>query len=224
LELKKKSVNTKTSKNKKVTVFEDLRRRIINGELQAGTPIDEALFAHELGVSKTPLREALRQLESIGLVDNIPGRGSMISHITANDILEIFAIREIIECGAAKKLAQLGDKEGLQRKLQQSEFVHAKEENRSEQACEWDFCTDIHVMIVEMLSNRKLSILYREIQDHIERIRNHFGKRVTQSRLLEITNEHQDIINALLKEDGQGAEQAMGKHLQSASRYLIGQL
>ena len=60
--------------NKKVMVYENLKRRIIGCELVPGLPINEADFASELGVSKTPVREALRQLERDGFVDNVPGR------------------------------------------------------------------------------------------------------------------------------------------------------
>ncbi|HXK37219.1 MAG TPA: GntR family transcriptional regulator, partial [Candidatus Paceibacterota bacterium] len=59
--------------NKKVKVYESLRQRIIGGELKPGLPINEAVFARELSVSKTPVREALRQLERDGFVENVPG-------------------------------------------------------------------------------------------------------------------------------------------------------
>jgi DNA-binding GntR family transcriptional regulator len=84
--------------NKKVRVYESLKRRIIDCELVPGLPINEADFASELGVSKTPVREALRQLETDGFVENVPGRGSTISHLTPLDIREILEIREIIVC------------------------------------------------------------------------------------------------------------------------------
>ena len=67
--------------NKKARVYEELKRQIISMELVPGAPINEAEIALQLGVSKTPLREALTQLESDGLVDNIQARGSSISHI-----------------------------------------------------------------------------------------------------------------------------------------------
>ena len=105
----------KTVGNKKVMVYENLKRRIIDCELIPGMPINEADFASELGVSKTPVREALRQLERDGFVDNVPGRGSTISHITPMDIREILEIREIIETGAAKLAARLHSHDGMLR-------------------------------------------------------------------------------------------------------------
>ena len=83
--------------NKKIAVYEKIKERIIDGSLAPGLPINENDFAQDLNVSKTPIREALRQLEREGLVENIPGRGSAVSHITFQDIRDIFETREIIE-------------------------------------------------------------------------------------------------------------------------------
>ncbi len=101
--------------NKKVKVYESLRERIISGELKPGLPINEAAFASELAVSKTPVREALRQLERDGFVENVPGRGSAIAHIKPQDIREVLEIREILEVGAAKRAAWLHGSDELRR-------------------------------------------------------------------------------------------------------------
>src|SRR5512136_2912197 len=105
--------------NKKVKVYESLRERIISGELKPGLPINEAAFASELSVSKTPIREALRQLERDGFVENVPGRGSAISHIGPQDIREVFEIREIIESGAVKRAARLRNNEEIRKKREE---------------------------------------------------------------------------------------------------------
>ena len=83
--------------NKKVRVYENLRQRIIKGALQPGMPIHEEDFAREMSVSKTPVREALRQLESEGFVENVRGRGSAVSPIRPQDIREVREIREILD-------------------------------------------------------------------------------------------------------------------------------
>ena len=100
-------------KNKKTVVYGKIKERIINGTLAPGSPINESDLARDLDVSKTPVRESLRQLEREGLVENIPGRGSAVTHITFQDIREIFEIREIIECGVAKRVALMHNEEDL---------------------------------------------------------------------------------------------------------------
>jgi len=85
--------------NKKDIVYQELKKKIISNEIPPGSSIHEADFANMLGVSKIPIREALRQLENDGLVENISGRGTKVCEITIKNIRETFEIREIIECG-----------------------------------------------------------------------------------------------------------------------------
>lgn len=213
----------KTISNKKVMVYENLKRRIIDCELVPGLPINEADFAEELGVSKTPVREALRQLERDGFVDNVPGRGSTISHITPLDIREIFEIREIIETGAAKHAAQfqLHD-EALIKKRAEHEQLLGDGPGTDEYVHEWGEWEDVHLSIVQALGNQMFLKMYKDLLDRIKRIRNHFGERFTQRRFLEIISEHVELLDAILEGDPDRAEQAVRKHLQNAGAFLMG--
>jgi len=212
----------KTVGNKKVIVYENLKRRIIDCEFTPGLPINEADFASELGVSKTPVREALRQLERDGFVDNVPGRGSMISQITPQDIREIFEIREIIETGAAKHAAQFQPHdEALIEKRTEHQHLLKDEEGCKEYVHEWGEWEDVHLSIVEALGNRIFLEMYKGLLDRIKRIRNHFGQRFTQRRFHEIISEHIGILDAILEGDPDRAEQVVRKHLQNAGAFLI---
>ena len=111
------------TRNKKTIAYEAIKRQIINIELPPGLPINEAELASQLGVSKTPIREALRQLERDGFVENVPSRGSMISHITSQEITDVFQIREIIESGAAKRAALFKGNDDLSRQRDQCEQI-----------------------------------------------------------------------------------------------------
>lgn len=213
----------KTISNKKVMVYENLKRRIIDCELAPGLPINEADFAHELGVSKTPVREALRQLERDGFVDNIPGRGSTISHITPLDIREIFEIREIIESGAAKHAAQFqSHDEALRKKRAEHQQLLSDETGSEEYVHEWGEWEDVHLSIVQALGNQTFLQMYRDLLDRIKRIRNHFGERFTQRRFHEIINEHVGLLDAIIEGDPERAEQAVRNHLQNAGAFLMG--
>jgi len=209
--------------NKKAKVYESLKRRIIACELVPGLPINEADFANELGVSKTPVREALRQLERDGFVENVPGRGSTISHITPLDIREIFEIREIIESGAAKQVAQFNPhNEELTKKRVEQQRLLRDEPGSEEYVHEWGEWEDVHLSIVQALGNQMLLAMYEGLLDRIKRIRNHFGRRFTQRRLHEIISEHLGILDAILESDPDRAEQAVKKHLQNAGAFLMG--
>lgn len=205
--------------NKKEQVYKSLRAQIISCELQPGLPINEAVFAEKFGVSKTPVREAIRQLEREGLVSSISGRGSIISFISSNDIYEIFEIREIIECGAAQQAAELLHKEELMKKKE--ELVQMKDgvgENLKDHS--WDFCDDIHLEIIRIVGNKKLLKMYREVLDTIERIRNNFGHRFTERRIEDIINEHITLLDAVLSGNGELAQERVREHLKNGYTYV----
>src|SRR5512136_1642194 len=160
--------------NKKVKVYESLRERIISGELKPGLPINEADFARELSVSKTPVREALRQLERDGFVENVPGRGSAISHIRPQDIREVLEIREILEVGAAKRAAWQRGSEELRRKREESRKL-LEEEANEQSVHEWGSWEDVHLSIVKAVGNQTLVDMYLGLLDRVQRIRSYYG-------------------------------------------------
>jgi DNA-binding GntR family transcriptional regulator len=207
--------------NKKVKVYETLRQRIIGGELIPGLPINEAVFARELSVSKTPVREALRQLERDGFVENVPGRGSAISHIKPQDIREVLEIREILEVGAAKRAALQHGNEELRKKREEGRKLLAEDASQ-ERVHEWGSWEDLHLEIVKAVGNQTLVDMYLGLLDRIHRIRSFYGKRFTQRRLHEILSEHTAMLDAIVDGDAERAEQAVQSHLRNAGAFLIG--
>ena len=207
-------------KNKKTAVYEKIKEGIINGSLAPGLPINESDFARDLDVSKTPVREALRQLEREGLVENTPGRGSGVAHITFQDIREIFEVREIIECGAAKRAALMRDVEEVRDKRKELEQYSKKWTEAIE--LNWGPVEDIHLFIVTRIGNQKLIDTYLGLLDHIKRIRQHFGGRFTRQRFSELVDEHLEILDAIIEGDGDKAELSVQSHLRNAGAYLLG--
>jgi DNA-binding GntR family transcriptional regulator len=208
--------------NKKVKVYESLRERIIRGELRPGLPINEADFARELAVSKTPVREALRQLERDGFVENVPGRGSAISHIRPQDIREVLEIREILEVGAAKRAAWQHGSDELRREREESRKRLAEEETSEQSVHEWGSWEDVHLSIVKSVGNQTLVEMYQGLLDRIQRIRGYYGQRFTQRRLHEILSEHTAMLDAIVDGDAERAEQNVQRHLRNAGAFLIG--
>jgi DNA-binding GntR family transcriptional regulator len=208
--------------NKKAMVYETLRRRIIEGELRPGLPINEADFARELSVSKTPIREALRQLERDGFVENVPGRGSAISHIGLQDIREVFEIREILESGAVKLAVRLQNNEEIRKKREESKKLLEDKQATESYVHEMGSWEDVHLCIVKALGNRTLLEMYSGLLDRIQRIRNHYGQRFTQRRLHEILTEHTAILDAIVEGDAGRAEQMVQRHLRNAGAFVIG--
>jgi DNA-binding GntR family transcriptional regulator len=90
-------------------VAHELRERIYKGELEPGTPLRQEQLAAELGISRTPLREALRLLEKEALVEAVPGKGVRVAVVDYDELLAAYAVREVIDGLACRLTAELGD-------------------------------------------------------------------------------------------------------------------
>src|SRR5208337_1086297 len=108
-----KRAGRETATNKKNKVYEVLRDRIVNNVLKPQEFLNEQALSEDLGVSKTPIREALQQLEHSRLVVIIPNKGCYVANISIDRIREIFEIRTILECAAARLAASLPDRESF---------------------------------------------------------------------------------------------------------------
>src|SRR5713226_2530768 len=95
------------------TAYEAVRQMILSGEAEAGSRLGEAELAETLGLSRTPVREALQRLGADGLVDVLPHRGARVARWTRDDLAEIFELRSLLEPYAAARAARLGRDEAV---------------------------------------------------------------------------------------------------------------
>ena len=208
----------RNSKSKKAIAHEILKRRIIHNSLTPNEPLNERVLSEELKISKTPIREALQQLEKEGLVENIPHKGSFVSKISIQDIREIFEVRAILECAAAKGSAlkgKLDTLKAMKRRLESIERVNGKTPPNLMKAGE-----QIHNYLFESFGNNRLTETYRRLQDHIDRLRVHFVNQFDPNRLEQSSKEHEEILNALIAKDPIAAENAVRIHLRNAQDYI----
>lgn len=204
--------------SKKQMAYGTIKKRIINNTLKQGEVVSEAELANELKISKTPIREALQQLESEGLIKNIPRKGTFVTNITIEDIREIYEIREIIECGAVRLAAlraDIGELENIRK-----EYDPIVEDNDSNPENLLWIGEKLHGFIFESLNNRRLSALHSNLQDNVDRLRSYFVRRSGQERLKESHVEHLEIIDALLARDPDRAEKAMRNHINNAINHI----
>ena len=207
-------------KNKKTEVYRIIKQRIIEGTLAPGLPINEIGLASDLNVSKTPVREALHQLERDGFVTTTPGRGSTVSPITFQDIREIYEMREIIECCAAKRGALRCDKNEVLESKRQLEMMLGKDPETK--FFPWGEEENIHQLIIRSVGNEKLFETYMGLIDHIKRIRIQFLNRSTRQRHDQLLREHIEILDAFINGDGEKAELAVQTHLRNAAAHFMG--
>src|SRR5687767_5603672 len=100
---------TSNGLNRQGRVIAEMRRRIISGELSAGVNLSELALAEDFGVSRTPVREALKQLQTEGLVEIRPRVGTFVTAPSRREITELFEMKELLEGAAARLLAHRGN-------------------------------------------------------------------------------------------------------------------
>jgi len=207
------------SKSKKAIVYENLKKRVINHSLRPGDSLNESVLSKELKISKTPIREALQQLEKEGFIENIPGKGAFVSRISFQDIRELFEIREILECEVIRRVASKGDTNRTEAEAIRKRFESAETDGNKTPRSHFKAGDQIHTFIFETFGNQRLLEYYRRLQEHIERMRLYFFNQVNQERSERSFNEHLEILNALIAQDPQRAEKAMREHLQNSIEY-----
>ncbi len=191
-----------------------LRESIVNGTLSPGMHLVESELARQLGVSRGPLREALRILETEGLVESFPGRGSFVIHISKKDIGEIYSLRCILEEEAIKRAAECRTDEDLDRleQILESMFEAAKAGDPSI-VTRLDF--EFHREIWKISDHRLLKEMLEGITTQIRMFLS------VQSQLYDDLavgiSDHQELLEALRTRDGVGAAEMIRNHLEVAS-------
>jgi DNA-binding GntR family transcriptional regulator len=209
-----------SAKSKKMIVYENLKRRIITNALKPGDPLNEGLLSKELKISKTPIREALQQLEKKGLVENIHGKGAFVSRFSYQDIRELFDIRGILEYEVIRRVASQGNLNLAEAQAIREKFVASDTKSGKTSKSYFRPGDQIHSFIFAAYGNRKLIREYQGLQEQIVRIALHFFNQNRQERAAESFKEHLEIIDALIALDPVRAEKATRIHLQNALEYL----
>ncbi|MFP8965286.1 GntR family transcriptional regulator [Pokkaliibacter sp. CJK22405] len=198
-----------------------LREAIVVGEIAAGQKISEPELARRFEVSRAPLREALRQLESKGLVVRIPNVGARVVSLSLAELVDIYAVREAMEGMAARLAAEhMSDTEisELQQLIDAHEQQQAVQENRAYFQHEGDL--DFHYRIIVGSKNRKLiSLLQGELYHLLRMYRYQFS--TSSSRPLKALSEHRRIAEAIAERDGELAELLMRRHISRARKNLL---
>ena len=198
-------------------VADQLRERIAHGDLVPGAALSETALAQEFGASRTPVREALKQLQAEGLIVTKPRVGTFVAAPSRREINELFEVKEILEGAAARLFANRGEIPELD---QLRENVR-----RSERAVgDGDF--DRYVALVHEYhdGNAKLMQQYRMLMNQLLYTRFvHLSVR-RSGRLPQSDREHQSILHVIEARDGATAERLMRDHVRASHQALMDML
>jgi len=199
-------------------ICEALLKRIIAGGMSAGERLKEIALAEEFGVSRTPVREALRQLEQDGLVEIIPGQGAKVVPLTADDIEDVYDIRLSLEllaldiAGTGLRLQRLKEIADLMRQFAgERDYRKHAEIDRS-----------LHDYLVQSTGRRYLIAMYSQTGRLMQRFRS-LGFREPEV-LARATREHLEFIEAVLVRNLDRAREVMRDHIENSKLCALAQL
>ena len=191
-------------------VAERLREQIFSHELAPGSWLDEQSLAIAFGISRTPMREAIKVLASEGLVTTKMNKGAYVTEVDRRDLEQIFTVLSLLEGQAAKETAIKASEAQL---TQLDNLHHRLEKAAADRDAEQFFEINVkfHELIQEIAGNKWMNGVIEDLRKVLKLQRR--DSLTKSGRLLSSLVEHREILQAILKRDPQAAELAMRKHL-----------
>lgn len=199
-------------------VFHRLRDDILNGKYKEHEELREVAIGEELGVSRTPVREAFRQLELEGLIQIIPNKGAYVTGITMKDVQDIYAMRALLEGLCARWAAEHmteAQLEELEENIYLSEFHASK--GHADQLTELD--NRFHEILYEACSSKMLQHTLSDFHEYVLRVRKKTYS--DNARSIQSNREHRQIMEAIVAKNAALAEELARTHMENAARNMM---
>ena len=196
-------------------VFQKLREDILSGKYKEHEELKEVAIGEELGVSRTPVREAFRQLELEGLIQIVPNRGAYVTGITAKDVKDIYMIRSLLEGLCARLATEKITKEQMEENIYLAEFHASK--GHMDQMAELD--NRFHDILYEACDSKMLEHTLRDYHQYVLRVRQKTLSTNTRGRAS--NDEHRQIMEAIKAKDADKAQQLANMHILNAYDNMV---
>lgn len=196
-----------------------LRSRIRTGELHPGDVISENSTAADMGMSRTPVREAMLRLMHEGLLSVLPNRGFLVATFSVNDVEEMYTIREVLE-GLACRLAALRATPAGVKKLEEILATAQRAAGGTDVERLRELDHEFHEELATQSRNRRLRALLANMRDAdlLQRYGRHDATELGRYRVS--LQEHRAVVETIGRRDPDGAERAMRAHCTSAARFI----
>lgn len=193
-------------------VFKTLREAILRGDLKPGERLMELQLASKLGVSRTPIREAIRMLEQEGLAVTVPRKGAEVAQMTLKDMEDVLEVREVLDELAVKLACTKIKEDQLARLIQaQESFEKSTKGCNVKRIAEADVV--FHEVIYEAADNPKLVSILSNLREQVYRYRVEYLKDAKNYPIL--IHEHENIVAGLKAKDVKMATRAMHEHVEN---------
>lgn len=191
-------------------VAELLRQRIFRRELEPGSWIDELKLAEEYGISRTPLREALKVLAAEGLVTMKVRRGAYVTEVSEQDLAEVYHLLALLESDAAQAVAE----RATDAELQELRALHGELEAAVAHRDQFFAVNErFHMRLLEIAANRWRNQMVADLRKVMKLNRQH--SLLKSGRIEESLAEHAAVVQALLRRDGAAARERMQQHFRN---------
>jgi len=199
-------------------VYRVLKTEIIKGSLKPGTKLLEGKIAEQMEVSRTPIREALRELAAEGFVKISPNQGVVVSNASIEDVQEVLQIRGVLEGLAARLAAKIMNKEEikeLENYLKQMEYYT----NKNDALAFSEMDAEFHELILGICGNNRLIQIRKNLSDQAHRYR--IRSLSIPGRLKYSLKEHREIVEALKRKDVKQADRLSQKHIENVLENIL---
>jgi DNA-binding GntR family transcriptional regulator len=199
-------------------IYQLLTEQIVSGVMEPGTRITEEQIAEELGVSRTPVREAMRRLAQDDLVELMPRKGVRVKQLGRSDAVELYEIRAELEALAARRAAtRMTDRDIRTLENQAAKARTALADGNPEPAFEFD--ANLHRLILERSENRRLGKTLEMLNNLVSFFRREVGQEF--SRATVAFEEHESLLAALKSKDPDASAEQMRSHVAKALEGVI---
>jgi DNA-binding GntR family transcriptional regulator len=205
-------------KSLKDLVVDELRARIIDGRLRLGAALSENALAAELGLSKTPVREALLQLKLERLVEVLPQRGTYVFRLAADQVAPITELREVLEV-AALNMAMARHRAAVVDALGEIADAMSKALKSGDTIAYQELDGQYHQTIIDLSGNPYFADAYGQIGFRIQALRARLSNETRLNRLS--MKDHREMLRLVKAGDGPAAEALMRKHINNTKQHYL---
>lgn len=199
-------------------VFHTLREGILRGELKPGERLIEVTLAQKLGVSRTPIREAIHKLEQEGLVNMVPRRGAQVASISEKNVHDVLEVRKALEQLAAElAIERITSQEKVKLRQAELDFAAVAEGKKLALIAQRDEI--FHDIIYAATKNQKLQFVINNLREQMYRFRLEYIKEEKTRKLL--MEEHRQITDAIFKGDAELAKKIMAEHIENQEKTIL---
>ena len=199
-------------------VYHSIRSAILKGDLKPGDRLMEMHLAQQLGVSRTPIREAIHMLEEEGLTISIPRKGAHVAGLTLKDMEDIFEIRKVLEVFALKKICEDVSPDAIV-KMRFALKIYQEAMSSGEIEVLVDKDADFHATIYDATSNQRLHGFVTQLRELLARYR--WEVLQSNTNWEKTYEEHKEIVDAIEAHDFERAKNAAIAHINTTERIMM---